>query len=130
MTGWIPNAPLGVLPSPSRLCSEMPRYPSHAVHGPPVCTQQSPRFSQTRTAPVVDHGFRDATVTSCSAEPVEASWFARVGGHDGGAESIGVAVAAATSARQRRSASFVFIRAFRLVSKDDGVRAPRSRGGD
>src|SRR5438093_1305192 len=62
MTGWIPNAPLGVFRSPSRLCSEMPRMPSHAGHGPATCAQHSPLFSHARRAPVCPSSLRKLRV--------------------------------------------------------------------
>src|SRR5215467_14067483 len=80
MTGWIANAPAGVVLSPSRLASETPWKPTCAVHGPSTATQHSPDLRQRRNEAVVERGVAARTVTSCFADPVDASWLARFAG--------------------------------------------------
>src|SRR5437867_10123634 len=80
IVGRKPNAPPGVVRSPSSLRSEMPRCPSHAVHAPAAGYQQEPRFRQSRSEPWVDARSRATTVTSWVAAPVEASSLASVAG--------------------------------------------------
>src|SRR5439155_10679717 len=80
MTGWKPNAPDGVVRSPSRLFAETPLWPSQAVHGPATARQQPPLFRQSSSVPWVEARYGATTVTSCSAAPVEANWLARLPG--------------------------------------------------
>ena len=73
--------PVGVAPSPSRLWSERPAYPTRARHGP--CDEPPasvPPFPEASDA-VVDANPGASTVTSCDALCVDASWFASVCGH-------------------------------------------------
>src|SRR5213082_754347 len=80
MTGRKPNAPDGVVRSPSRLFAETPRWPSQAVHGPAKARQQLPVFCQSSSVPWVEARYGATTVTSCSADSVDASWLARLPG--------------------------------------------------
>src|SRR5919198_6225507 len=82
MAGRKPNAPAGVVRSPSRLWSDTPRWPSQAVHDPETARQQPPLLRQRRSEPWVDELRAATTVTSCVAERVEASWFASVAGQE------------------------------------------------
>src|SRR5438093_11117631 len=100
MTGRRPNAPDGVVRSPSRLFAETPRWPSQAVHGPATARQQPPLFCQSSSVPWVEARYGATTVTSCSAEPVDASWFARLPGQAAVLRLPPAAEAATPSVRQ------------------------------
>jgi hypothetical protein len=80
MTAPMPKAPAGVVRSPSCLFAETPRWPSQAVQGPPVASQQRPALRQRRTVPWVEERLAVTTVTSWAAEPVEASRLASAAG--------------------------------------------------
>src|SRR5215210_7160535 len=118
-----PNAPAGVVRSPSRFCVETPRWPSQADHGPPAARQQRPDLRQRRSVPRVEARTGATTVTSCLAEPVEASWFARVGGQPAERAGPPEAEAAAKTATQLVTtthlivpADYVAMRLFLLVA--------------
>src|SRR5438067_10679476 len=100
MTGWKPNAPDGVVRSPSRLFAETPRWPSQAVHGPAAARQQPPLFCQSSSVPWVEARYGATTVTSCSAGPVDASWFARLPGQAAAVRLLPAAEAPTPSVRQ------------------------------
>src|SRR4051812_14819243 len=96
-----PKAPAGVVRSPSRLCLDVPRCPSQAVHGPATGSQHSPGLRHSRSAPCVDVRWDAVTVTSSRAAPVEASWFARFAAH----ELLRPPAPAAEAARQSGTAT-------------------------
>src|SRR5439155_1690535 len=100
MSGRKPNAPDGVVRSPSRLFAEMPRWPSQAVHGPATARQQPPIFCQSSSVPWVEARYGATTVTSCNADPVDANWFARLPGQAAAFRLPLAAGAAAPSVRQ------------------------------
>src|SRR5580765_5728478 len=62
----MPYVPVGVAPSPSRLCGERPARPSSAVHGPATRRKHAPRRCHSWSAPTVAPA-RACTVTSCCA---------------------------------------------------------------
>src|SRR4029450_5503529 len=105
MTGWIANAPAGVLLSPSRLLSATPRAPRCAVHGPSTAIQHSPDLRQRRSEAVVERRVAATTVTSCLAEPVEAGSFARFAGQSRLGAPPGRCAGARAAARPRCRAS-------------------------
>src|SRR5437899_8268750 len=111
MTGRKPNAPVGVVRSPSRLWSETPRCPSQAVQGPVTARQQPPALRQSCSEPWVEACPGATTVTSCVAEPVEASWLASVPGHAAEVRLPPVAEAARQRGRQAASAIHLSTRA-------------------
>src|SRR5437764_15488009 len=59
----------------------MPLLPTWAIHVRPAATQHSPRFCQRANAADGERREALATVISCVAEPVSASWFASDAGH-------------------------------------------------
>src|SRR5919198_4754508 len=128
MTGWIANAPAGVVLSPSRFLSETPRAPRCAVHGPSTAIQHSPDLRQRRSEAVVERRVADTTVTSCLAEPVEASSFARFAGQSSGRASPGLPAAARLPARSTPIAS-AFTTSRRVRSEPDEGGAARDLHG-
>jgi hypothetical protein len=86
------------------LCLEVPRSPSHAVHGPATGRQHAPPLRQSRSKPCVEDRRGAATVISWRAEPVDASWFARLGGQDAAVPREPAAEAASASGRQAQTA--------------------------
>src|SRR6266480_371429 len=122
IVGRKPKAPAGVVRSPSRFWSETPRCPSHAAQGPAAARQQPPFLRQSRSVPFVDVLRGATTVTSCVAEPVEASWLASVVGQT----ALACSPPAADAAAQRATAVGASHRiAFRLCG--DGGLVRRSR---
>ena len=111
MVGRKPKAPAGVVRSPSRFCLDVPRSPSHAVHGPATGCQHAPGFRQSRNGPCVDERRAAATVINWRAAPVDASWFARLAGHEAAARFEPAADAASASGRQAASAIHLIVRA-------------------
>ena len=111
MVGRNPKAPAGVVRSPSRFRLNVPRSPSHAFHGPATGCQQAPGFRQSRNDPCVDVRSGAATVISWRAAPVDASWFARLGGQETAARFELAADAASASGRQTASAIHLIVRA-------------------
>src|SRR5919201_194258 len=111
IVGRKPNAPAGVLRSPSRLCSETPRCPSQAGQAPATGTQQPFALRQRRSEPCVEAMRAATTVTSCVAAPVESSSLARVGGHELPARSPPAADAARQRGTQQASAIHLIARA-------------------
>src|SRR5207342_2070113 len=99
-----PNAPAGVVRSPSCLRVDTPRWPSHAHHGPATARQQAPDLLHSLSAPCVEPRPAATTVISCVAERVEASWLASVAGQPDAparspnAEALAAATASAMSA--------------------------------
>src|ERR1051325_11213590 len=110
MSGRKPNAPAGVVRSPSCLFVETPRCPSHAVHGPAAALQQPPLLRQSRSAPCVELRRAATTVRSWSAEPVD-SRFARLSEHAATVRPLPAAEAATASARMATSAIHLIPRA-------------------
>src|SRR5215475_15041827 len=123
MTGWMANAPAGVVLSPSRLLSETPRAPRCAVHGPSTAIQQSPDLRQRRSEAVVERRAGATTVTSCLAEPVEASSFAMFAAQSSGRASPGLRAAARLAARNTPIASAFATRRRVRSDSDEGVAA-------
>src|SRR5881392_4361501 len=123
MTGWIANAPAGVFLSPSRLLSETPRAPRWAVHAPSTAIQHSPDLRQRRSEAVVERRVAATTVTSCLAEPVEASSFARFTGQSSGRASPGLPAAARLAARKTPMTSAFTIRRRVRSEADEGAAA-------
>src|SRR3954451_6848524 len=111
MVGRRRKAPAGVVRSPSCFCLDVPRSPSHAVHGPATGCQQALGFLQSRNDPSAHEPPAAATVISWRAAPVEASWFARLGGHETAARWEPAADAASASGRQAASAIHLIVRA-------------------
>src|SRR5512133_1916987 len=124
MTGWTANAPAGVALSPSRLLSETPREPRCAVQGPSTAIQHSPDLRHRRSEAFVERRVAATTVTSCLAEPVEASSFARFTGQSSGRASPGPPVAARLAARSTQIAS-AFTTSRRVRSEPDEGGAAR-----
>src|SRR4051812_1344731 len=98
--------PVGVRRSPSRFAGEVPRPPSHAVHGRAAARQQPPLLRQSRSVACVDARVGGIAVTSCVAEPVE-SWFASVGAQARGESSPAEAEAASASASSGRATHLI-----------------------
>src|SRR6266511_714379 len=126
MTRPTPYAPAGVVRSPSWRCSETPRRPSQASQGPARAGQHSPERSQIWATARVEVRSSATTVTSCFAEPVDASWLASVGGQTAPAVRSPAALAAGERDRQARRASAFLIVLCRLVSNGDGISAART----
>src|SRR5919201_6835724 len=99
-----PKAPAGVVLSPSRLWSEIPRWPSQADHAPATPSQQVPDRRHSRSCPRVEDRLGATTVTSCLADRVEASSFGRLGGQVATCACLASEEPAAQSARHPRSA--------------------------
>src|SRR6188508_1778692 len=121
MVGRKPKIPAGVRRSPSCLAGEVPRCPSHAVHGPAVCRQQSPRLAQSRSDPRVEARLLATTVISCVAEPVS-SRSGNIGVHMAARSPRADAEAATASATRVKASSLIG-----LQTTADG-RAPARRG--
>src|SRR3954451_25238428 len=111
MVGRNPNAPAGVVRSPSCLFGDVPRCPSQGVHGPAAGFQQAPGLRQSRSEPCVEERRGATTVTSSRAAPVDASSFARFAGQPVVACRAPAAPEATQSGRQARSAIHLIVRA-------------------
>src|SRR6266487_126918 len=122
------KAPAGVLLSPSRLDSETPFRPRCAVQGPSTASQHSPDFRQRRSEPTVERRVAAKTVSSCVAEPVEASWLARLAGHATARASPRALVAAAQRSRQAVSAIPGRISPAEYAPRDEDAAARDRRG--
>src|SRR5205085_6712327 len=123
MTGRKPNAPDGVVRSPSRLFAETPRWPSQAVHGPAKARQQPPLFCQSSSVPWVEARYGATTVTSCSANPVDASRFARLPVQAAAVRLLPASEAPAPSMRQ--AARAIHLIACRLRGDEAPPARPR-----
>src|SRR2546428_2772744 len=126
MTGRKPNAPAGVVRSPSRLWSETPRCPSQAVQVPETARQQPPVLRQRRSEPCVDALRGATTVTSCVAERVGASWFAGFAGQE---PPVCAPPGAAAAARQsgRQISAIHLMTPCRLCGDEAPVARPARR---
>src|SRR3954451_11750807 len=111
--------PVGVRRSPSRLAGEVPRWPSHAAHGPAVCRQQAPRFAHRRSEPCVEARVGATTVINWVAEPVS-SRSAKVGAHIAERSPRAEADAATASPTRVRASSLID-----LQTMDDGSALAR-----
>ena len=111
------SASSGPPPACARRCRVGPPRPARGRRPAASTRPASPRLAAFHSS---TNGAARRTVISCRAEPVQASWFASVGGH-AGAESLPVAALAGTSARQARMVIRPFIQPCRLRWPGDGV---------